>query len=65
VGSVQISWFHAKLKALSQSSSVSAEALLKQFEKKTVRRFISLNRSVPISMFLVSEIAVGSVTGSL
>jgi len=30
---VQISWFHAKLNDLSQSSAVSASALLKQFEK--------------------------------
>ena len=39
---VQISWFHAKLNDLSQSSAVSASALLKQFEKQIVRRFISL-----------------------
>lgn len=31
-GSVQISRFHAKLNDLSQSSAVSAEAVLKQFE---------------------------------
>jgi len=40
--SVQISWFHAKVSDLIQSSVVSAFALLKQFEKQTVRRFISL-----------------------
>jgi len=33
-------WFHAKLNDLSQSSAASA--LLQQFEKQIVRRFISL-----------------------
>jgi len=42
VGSVQIIWFRAKLNDLIQSSAVSAEALLKQFEKHTVRCFVSL-----------------------
>jgi len=35
-------WVHAKLNDLSQSSAASASALLQQFEKQIVRRFISL-----------------------
>ena len=39
---VQISWSHAKLKDLSHSSTVSASALLTQFEKQVVRCFTFL-----------------------
>jgi len=45
-GSVQTRRFHAKLSELIQSSAVFVEPLLKQFEKQTVRGFISLKMIV-------------------